>query len=278
VFVFEMNEENTKERLLNQLCNLVSGYLEDNVTRPSLETIEKDFFAQDRLADLLLVVNLLAELAQKEGIVFDKDFLRGLSKEEIEKRIDVLNNFIVKQDSKDAAEVVRTEEALNYLDEDSSRRYLLPYLKREINWIIISILSASYVSSLILMRSVFELILGIASKCTGSMTMSDRINSIPFLNDEEKKSVKKLWRRLCAWGHPYGKWVKEICPIYADHKPLYHPGLCELCLQELEEIVDLFAVVAVAKYEIETTKVVAKVRELSIDLKGFELLEARISA
>jgi len=51
-----------------------------------------------------------------------------------------------------------------------------------------------------------------------------------------------------------------------------------LCLQELEEIVDLFAVVAVAKYEIETTKVVAKVRELSIDLKGFELLEARISA
>jgi len=175
-----MNEENTKERLLNQLCNLVSGYLEDNVTRPSLETIEKDFFAQDRLADLLLVVNLLAELAQKEGIVFDKDFLRGLSKEEIEKRIDVLNNFIVKQDSKDAAEVVRTEEALNYLDEDSSRRYLLPYLKREINWIIISILSASYVSSLILMRSVFELILGIASKCTGSMTMSDRINSIRY--------------------------------------------------------------------------------------------------
>ena len=271
-----MNEEITREQLLKHLHNLVSRYLDDRVTRPSFETVEKDFFAQDHLADLLLIVNLLVELAHKEGLEFDKDFLQGLSKEEIEKRIEVLSNFVEKNKSKDTVEMDPTEEALGYLVKDSSRKYLLPYLKREINWIIVSILSASYVSSMVLMRSVFELIIGIASKSADSM--SNRIDSIAFLNDKEKNKVKKLWYRLCAWGHPYGKWVKEICPIYAENEPLYHPKLCELCLQELEEIVDLFAVVAIAKYEIETTQVVAKAHEMGIDLSKLKLLQARTSA
>ncbi len=271
-----MTEENTREQLLIHLHSLVSGYLDDKVTKPSLETVDKDFFVQDRLVDMLLVISLLVEIAHKEGTELDKDFLRGLSKEEIEERIDVLTNFVDKYRLKDSAEIDPTENALGYLVEDNSRKYLLPYLKREINWIVVSILSASYVSSLILMRSVFELIVGIASKSTGSM--SDRIDSVAFLSDKEKSEVKKLWYRLCAWGHPYGKWIKEICPVYADQEPIYHPKLCKLCLQELEEIVDLFAVVAMAKYEIQTTRVVAKMQEIGIDSKNFKLLEKRLSA
>lgn len=271
-----MREDNSTQQLRLHLHDLISSYLDDQVTRPSLETIDKDFFAQDRLADLLIVVSLLVELAYKEGIEFDKDYLQGLSKEEIKKRIDILGNFVEKYESQGEVGIDPTEDAFQYLFEDSSRKYLLLYLKREINWIVVSILSASYVSSLVLMRSVYELIIGIASKSTGSM--GDRIDSITFLNSEEKSGLKKLWYRLCAWGHPYRKWIKEICPIYAGHKPLYHTGLCELCLQELVETIDLFCAVVVAKYEIKPAQLLAKTQELKIDLQDFKLLEAQIRA
>ncbi|MCI0563965.1 MAG: hypothetical protein MN733_36280 [Nitrososphaera sp.] len=271
-----MTEANTQKHLLIHLHSLVSGYLDGRVTKPSLETVDRDFFAQDHLVDMLLVVSLLVDIAHKEGTEFDKDFLHRLSKEEIEKRIDVLTNFVDKYRLQDATEIDPTEDALDYLVEDSSRKYLLPYLNREINWIVVSILSASYVSSLILMRAVFELVIGIASKSTGSM--SDRIDSVACLSDKEKSGIKKLWYRLCAWGHPYGKWIKEICPVYADQEPIYHPKLCKLCLQELEEIVDLFAVVAMDRYEMETTRVVAKMQEAGIDSPNFRLLEKRLSA
>jgi len=270
-----MNDENSKQQMLIHLHNLISEYLDDQVKRPFFETIKKDFFVQDCLADMLIIVNLLVELAYKEGIEFDKDFLQKLSKEEIEKRIDVFGNLVEKYESQSAPGIDSKEEAFRYLFEDSSRKYLLPYLKREINWIIVSILSTSYVSSLILMRSVFELIIGIATKSTESM--SNRIDSIAFLNNEEKSELKKQWYRLCAWGHPYGIWIKEVCPIYANHKPLYHPGLCVLCLQELVELIDLLAAVVVTKYEIKPSQFLATAHELKIDLNDFKLLAAQMS-
>lgn len=226
-----MNDEDTREQLLKRLRGLYSKYLGEKVTKPSLRTVKKEFFAQDHLVELLLIVCLLVELANKEGIELDKNILRGLSREEIEKRIGGLTSFVEMNKSKAAEETAPIDETLGYLAEGSSRKYLLSYLKKEINWVVVSIMSASYASSMVLMRSAFELIIGIASKSTGSM--SSTIDSIAFLSDEEKNRVKKLWYRLCAWGHPYGKWIKEICPIYANHEPLYHPKLCKLCLQEL---------------------------------------------
>lgn len=38
--------------LINQLRSVISKYLDDNVKKPSLETVEKDFIAQDHLASL----------------------------------------------------------------------------------------------------------------------------------------------------------------------------------------------------------------------------------
>jgi uncharacterized small protein (DUF1192 family) len=271
-----MNKENKKEQLQKRLHKMISKYLDNKVTRPLFETIDKDLLAQAQLADLLVVVKIIIELGYKEGIEIDKDFLRVLSKKEIEKRINVFSNFIKESKSIEESGSDPVKKALEYLFEDSSRKYLLAFLNKEINWIVISILSASYVSSLILMRAVFELIIGIASKSTGSMRY--RIDSVACLNDKEKSGAKKLWDRLCAWGHPYGKWIKEICPIYTDQEPIYHPKLCKICLQELEKIVDLFVVVAMARYDIETTRVAAKMREANISSKKFKLLDKRLSS
>jgi len=264
------------EDLIVQLRNVISKYLDDNVKKPSLETVEKDFVAQDHLASLLGLINNTVAIVNKEGLTFDKDFLKALPKEEIEKRIEALDSFIASQDSEKAIDDFDEKEALEYLEKDSSKKYLMPYLTREINWIVISILSASYVSSLVLMRSVFELTIGIATRLSG--TMGEKIDSITFFEEGEKKNIKELWYRLCAWGHPYGKWLKEVCPIYTSHQPLYHPRLCALCVNELTNIIDLFLVVVMSKYEIEPSRVQEKLKKLGVDLSTFELLRVRISA
>ena len=72
--------------------------------------------------------------------------------------------------------------------------------------------ATDYLSSIILMRSLFELLIGISTKVNGSM--KERIDSIDFLKSDEKKNLKKFWDILCAWSHPYGKWWKEVCPNY----------------------------------------------------------------
>jgi len=259
--------------LTNRLREVISKYLNDNVKLPSMETIERDLIAQDRLANLLLSVNNVIKLIRKDGIEFDKDHLSSLPKKEIEKRIDVFINFI---DKTETDEAFVSNEALHYLKTDSSNKHLLTYLIRELNWIVISILSASYVSSFILMRAVFELIIGIASKKTGKM--SNRIESISSLDHAEKKSIKKLWNHLCAWGHPYGKWVKEVCPIYSSHKPLYHYKLCDISIEELEKIIDLFLVVSFSKYELNISHCVKDLINIGVDVNRLKLLSARVKA
>ena len=90
--------------------------------------------------------------------------------------------------------------------------------------------------------------------------------------------MKSLWYRLCAWGHPYGKWLREVCPIYSASQPLYHPKLCALCIEELTRKVDLFLVTAISKYELDISRIQDKQKELGIDLSKFELLSARMCA
>ncbi|MBW8038953.1 MAG: hypothetical protein FVQ85_03020 [Planctomycetes bacterium] len=262
------------DKLRLELRDVVSRYLDENVKIPSLDTVEDDIFGQARLISLLLMVKKLVQITWKHGTDFDEEYLSSLSKNDFEKRIKVLDEVINCDDYAQLEEQVNIEELKSILSNGSSRKFLLAYITREINWIGISILSASYISSLILMRSVFELIVVIASRETSKM--KPRIWSITFLEESEKSEIYKLWRRLCAWGHPYGKWLKEVCPVYSAHKPLYHQALFEKCLREFEQIVDLFAVVALVKFEVDLDKYVLMVNELKIDITGLKLLEARL--
>lgn len=234
------------DREIENLQKVIGVFIDAHVKEPIFETIEKDFNAQATIADILDLFNISWEIMQKHGIEFDKEYLKGLPREEIERRIKILSDFIK---SKGCKEDKTSEEAIKILRSGSSNKYLLIYLDREIKWIAISILSASYVSSLVLMRSTFELLIGIATKETGSMKR--RIESIEFLSPDEKKEIMKIWKELCGWSHPYGKWIKEICPIFAGYGPLYHPTLCKSCIQKLKKVTDLLLVL---KIEIESPK------------------------
>jgi hypothetical protein len=231
-----------------------------------LETINQDFSAQARLAILILLVNKLNDLIYKHGSDLDKEYACHLSKNEISQKLAILGEVVESEDFNELQERVSIEEVRGIFSDLSSKKYLLTYLTRELKWITISILSASYVSSMIHMRATFELIIGIASR--DSYGMASIIASISFLLESEKSALKKLWYRLCAWGRPYGKWLKEICPIYSAHEPIYHKALCNMCIEELEKIVDFYVVVALARYEIKIPMFVAMLKKYQLDITG----------
>lgn len=270
----EETEKTEHEILMNKLKAVVSSYLNDQVTIPSLETVEKDFNKQDKLASLLLIVQETTRLVQEKGIDIDKEFLTSLPLDEIEKRMEVLGRFLENDEIHSNTQEGIHKDAYDYLRSDNSQKYLLAYFEREINWIIISILSASYISALVLMRAAFELLVGVATRNTGKM--KDRLNSIKFLINEEAGILLRLWYYLCGWGHPYGRWVKEVCPGYVAHKPLYHAELCAICLEKLQKIVDLFVIIALQKYEIPVKEFMSEISNHDISLADFDLVSSRV--
>lgn len=201
-----MNDKEPQNKI-SQLKEVIAKYLDENVKIPAFETIEKDFDVQDKLATFLIISQVTIDSIEKEGIIYDNDYLIQIPKQEIDKKIEILNTYIQTGNL--------TKEVTEIMNDLSSKKYLLYYFLKEIRWIIVSILCASYISAHIVIRSIFELLIGIATKKTGSM--SERISSIIFLSLDEKKEIKKFWRGLCGWSHPYGKWVKEVCPVFISH-------------------------------------------------------------
>ena len=268
-------EKSEYDTLISELRGFVTSYLDEQVTTPSMETIEKGLYEQDQLVSLLLLSRVATGIIRKKGLDFNKHYLASLPPEEIEKRIEVLGRFLETGESCPLADGSSYKDAHDYMASDSSHKQLLAYLGREIDWVVVSVLSASYVSALVLMRSVLELLVGIATRATGSM--KERLEEIPFLEATEIKSLLNLWYRLCGWGHPYGRWVKEVCPFYVSHGPMYNPMLCATCLKELQAIVDFFVVIAFEKYEVPVGKFLSEIRDYNISLSGFELISSRIS-
>ncbi|GBE18882.1 hypothetical protein BMS3Abin16_01492 [archaeon BMS3Abin16] len=263
--------KNKEKKLNKKLIKAVVEYLDIYVKKPASETVEKDFHAQERLVHLLVLVRILSELIQKEGEEFDDEYLLQLPKTEIEKHFEVLNNFISSESSQQNQKL--PEETIRLMKLSRSNKHLLAYFNRELNWIIISILSASYISAYILMRSVFELLIGISTKKTGSM--KNKIESIHFLSQEEKKKIQKMWDHLCGWGHPYRKWEKEICPVYQGHTPLHHPTLCKECINSLDVLIELFFLITIDKFGINASDIIKAIEEHRIDPSTFPFIKNR---
>ncbi|MFZ2148157.1 MAG: hypothetical protein WAV28_13140, partial [Sedimentisphaerales bacterium] len=87
---------------------------------------------------------------REKGLDFDKHFLASLPPKKVKKRIEALGRFLESDESCPLADGGVHKDTHDYLVSDSSQKYLLAYLGREIHWIVVSILSASYVSGLVL--------------------------------------------------------------------------------------------------------------------------------
>jgi hypothetical protein len=237
-----------KEKTLIKLKKVIADYLDSKVKTPALNTVDKELYVQEDIVNMLVILKIINNLILQKGDDLDLNTLTLESKELLENKINILEKYLKQPDNHSA-----TLEADKIIESYYNKKHLFIYLEREINWIAISLLSASYISSLILMRSIFELIIGIATHMKGSMT--DRLDSIYFLYEDERKQLKRDWNELNAWCHPYSKWEKGICPIFYSHPPLYHPELYKLCIAKLRLLSDFALIIAVEKFKIDPEEI-----------------------
>ncbi len=262
--------------ILGRIRNVVSSFLNKYVSTPALETITKDIVGQNRIANANALILIIIDEIRKNGRTFDSDYLLSLEQQDIEQRIQAFRRFLELHDMANHEQAVVLDDVQRYLIEDSSNAFLVEYFRRELLWITVSLLSASYISSFVLMRASFELTVCIATRST--KRMSDRIASISALGDAEKERTKEQWYRLCAWGHPYGKWIQVVCPTFLQHKPMYHPTLFAACTKELLNLVDFFIVVVTYKYQLDYRRLVIMLKESNIDLSDYEMFRSKYMA
>lgn len=271
-----MTEDPLHPQLIEKLREVITRFLDKHVSKPTMETATGNIEGQAAVANLGALIRIIDGVVQNEGIEYDASYLRSLPKEEIEARIYALRKAAEAEDATNEIDTHAVARALNYLQEDSSNKYILSYAIREFNWITVSLMSASYISTLVLTRSAFELAIGIGSRERGPMKC--RLQSMHFLNSVEATAVKNQWYRLCAWGHPYGKWVKEICPLFLRHEPTYHPVLFSICLDELTQFSDLFSSIAVEKYDLDRAKISRLLSSQNVSLDKLPMLKRRLSS
>jgi hypothetical protein len=260
------NLEQQLKAIDRKIQRIVTNYLRHYVNNPAMETVEKGTIAQDRIVNILLLMNNIIKLIHKEGEIVDREYLDELTIVQKMDSINILEHF--KKSYEEEVDIRKNDpqiaEAFLILKKGLNKKHLFIYLERELNWIIISVFSASYISAYVLMRSVFELMIGISTNATGGM--SDRISKIRFLNYNEKAIIKKTWKNLCQWAHPYGKWEQKVCPVFYSHKPIYHEALCENCLNVIEILIGFLFAIAINKYGVDKKQVNVMIKKYKLSV------------
>lgn len=238
---------NIKKHTEEHLKELVSKYLDEKIKLPVLSTITRDPIASLRWSNSFVLLRL------SERLIVDHDV-------KVEKNKDRQH----------------TEEA--HKDVEKKSLYL-GYLGKELESSLVLLGSTDYIGSLILMRSILEFLIGLATDMTGSM--KKRIWAIDFLSESERKTIHKLWNELNAWTHPYGRWRKELCPKFYGCGNNFHPPLFEECLNHLDTIVDLMLTITVEQFKLDTALYMSQYKHIQKQLALFEIsnlkmLESRL--
>lgn len=220
---------------------LIKKYLDKYVYNPVQDLVENDIYTHLNFPTILVLLERTSEEIIKNGISYDKSILKELSDEKRMHYIETLEKYI-----KSGRYNSEVEKLFKDID---SKNYLIFYIVREFNWALISAMSSAYISANIIMRSVFEFMINIST--VSNEGVSARIDSITFLTQDEKEKLKKNWRKLNSWSHPYGHWEKNFCPVYISHKPLFHKTHCEESIEYLIVLIDFLITIAIEKFEID---------------------------
>jgi hypothetical protein len=137
---------------------------------------------------------------------------------------------------------------------------LLGYLGKVYQSVLLLIGATDYLGAMILLRSVLELLIGIATTTNGSMR--ERISSISYLDSQEKDGLQKLWNELSAWAHPYGKWEKNICPRVYGSGRNYHSETFSQCLGYSDQILDLLLTITIGHFNLNPERYIDKYKEI----------------
>ena len=172
-------------------------------------------------------------------------------------------------------------EAGEDIEATKEKTAFLGYLGKIFQSALLLIGSTDYLGAIILMRSIFELLIGIATTTNGSMR--GRISSLGIFDSEEKSDLQKLWNDLSAWAHPYGKWAKNVCPKFYGIGRNYHPTLFRQCLDYSDQILDFLLTITVDHFKLNPETYINKYREICegaqiAEISNLQMFEKRLTA
>lgn len=266
-----MKSKKEIDTIKKAISKIVMDILNNYVTKPAIETVNNDFHVQDKIAEVFLLTEMLCEVIVERGTILDTTTsTEKINYQEWERRKISIEKFIDNLEKANDKEFKIPEEVQQIIKIYSAKKHLPLYFNREIKWICISVLSASYISSYVLMRSCFELLVNISTKNKNGM--KDKLFSIEFFKEAEKRKLLKLWRHLCKWAHPHKQWTKEVCPIYVNHNPAYHPKLANDSIKTLEKIVGFFLVVALNVFDLEKDYIAKIAKKSHININKFSFM------
>ncbi len=171
-------------------------------------------------------------------------------------------------------------EAGKNVEAEREKTLFLGYLGKVYQSALLLIGATDYLGAMILLRSAFELLIGVATTEHGSMRA--RIFSISSLDSYEKDNLQKLWNELSAWAHPYGKWVKNICPKFYGTGRHHHPVTFSQCLDYSDQILDLMLTITLDHFNLSPGNYTDKYREITetgkiLEISKLEMFERRLT-
>jgi len=172
-------------------------------------------------------------------------------------------------------------EAGKNVEDVREKTLFLGYLGKVYQSALFLIGATDYLGAMILLRSVFELLIGVATAEHGNMRT--RIFSISYLDNYEKDNMQKLWNELSAWAHPYGRWVKNICPKSYGTGRHHHPVMFNQCLGYSDQILDLMLTITIAHFNLSPESYTDKYREITdtgkiLEISKLEMFERRLTS
>jgi hypothetical protein len=174
----------------------------------------------------------------------------------------------------------KQHEAGETIEAVREKTLFLGYLGKLYKSALLLIGATDYLGGIILLRSIFELLIQIAT--TENSSMRAKISSINYLESDEKDNLQTLWNELSAWAHPYGKWTKNICPILYGCGQNYHQETFRQCLSCSDQVLDLLLVITIDHFKLNPENYIDKYREISktstiIEFSRLPMFEKRLT-
>lgn len=167
-------------QLVKKIQQIFDQWLNSKVRTPAFETIKYGLLEQTRIANAVALLNTLIKFILNNKYDIDLDYLQSLPKNELSIRFNKLNKFI---ENCNKEEYISNDIGI-ILKDGVLKKHLCLYVDREIHVIVLLIMATSYISAMILIRSTFELLIGIATRTNGPM--KNKINSVVFFLKKKK--------------------------------------------------------------------------------------------
>ena len=106
--------------------------------------------------------------------------------------------------------------------------------------------------------------------------MSEKIQALSMLDEDERKTVAEFWRKLSGWTHPHQRWVKRLLPTRTGDIPDFDQEIFRSSMACLGFCVDLAFAIAFAKFAVSPEGVRRYCETEHVNYRRFMFLHKRL--